>query len=91
MTNKILRDVPTDSQLALLGGSPALKEAPPDWPVFDETDRKALNDVLESRIWGGYHESVGELERQFAAYHGAQYGIALANGTVSLEIALSSA
>src|SRR5688572_5066897 len=91
MTKENLRDEQTDAQLALLGGSPALKEAPPEWPVFDELDRKALNDVMESRIWGGYHESVGELERQFAAYHGAEHGIALANGTVSLEIALSSA
>lgn len=91
MKKEISGDVPSDAQLALLGGSPALKEAPPAWPVFDESDRKALNGVLESRIWGGYHESVGELERQFAAYHGAEYGIALANGTVSLEIALSSA
>ncbi|MCA1603717.1 MAG: DegT/DnrJ/EryC1/StrS family aminotransferase, partial [Acidobacteria bacterium] len=58
---------------------------------FDESDRKALNDVMESRVWGGYHESVGELERRFAAYHGAAHGIALANGTLSLEIALSAA
>ena len=91
MKKEILGEGPSDARLALLGGSPALKEAPPAWPVFDESDRKALNGVLESRIWGGYHESVGELERQFAAYHGAEYGIALANGTVSLEIALSSA
>jgi dTDP-4-amino-4,6-dideoxygalactose transaminase len=63
----------------------------PLWPIFDESDRKALNDVLESRNWGGYHESVEELEKQFAAYHGATHGIALANGTVSLEIALSAA
>src|ERR687885_111977 len=40
---------------------------------------------------GGYHEAVGELERRFAAYHGAAYGVALANGTVSLEIGLAAA
>jgi dTDP-4-amino-4,6-dideoxygalactose transaminase len=33
---------------------------------------------------------VGELERRFAAYHGAKHGIAVANGTVSLEIALTA-
>ena len=77
--------------LALFGGPVTLNRQPPDWPVFDESDRTALNEVLESRVWGGYHESVGELERQFAAYHGAAHGIALANGTVSLEIALSAA
>ncbi|MBA3355967.1 MAG: aminotransferase class I/II-fold pyridoxal phosphate-dependent enzyme, partial [Pyrinomonadaceae bacterium] len=78
-------------RLAVLGGPASLTRRPPDWPIFDESDRKALNDVMESRVWGGYHESVGELERQFAAYHGAAHGIALANGTVSLEIALSAA
>jgi dTDP-4-amino-4,6-dideoxygalactose transaminase len=78
-------------RLALLGGPAALKQQPPEWPIFDDSDRKALNDVMESRVWGGYHESVGGLERRFAAYHGAAYGIALANGTVSLEIALIAA
>ncbi len=81
----------TDTQLALLGGAATLKREPPAWPFFDESDRQALLDVLESRTWGGYHEAVGELERQFAAYHGAKHGIATANGTVSLEIALTAA
>jgi dTDP-4-amino-4,6-dideoxygalactose transaminase len=81
----------SETHLALLGGPAAIKTQPPAWPLFDESDRKALLDVLETRIWGGYHEAVGELERRFAAYHGAQHGIALANGTVSLEIALLAA
>ena len=79
------------SRLAILGGTPVLTRQPPAWPFFDESDRDALQRVLESRVWGGYHESVGELERSFAAYHGAKFGIAIANGTVSLEIALTSA
>lgn len=81
----------TDMQLALLGGAATLKREPPAWPFFDESDRQALLDVMESRIWGGYNEAVGELERRFAEYHGAKYGIASANGTVSLEIALTAA
>ena len=79
------------SQLALLGGTPSVTGQPPAWPFFDESDREALQRVLESRVWGGYHESVGELEKRFAAYHGAKFGIAMANGTVSLEIALTAA
>jgi len=78
-------------RLALLGGSPALTRQPPAWPIFDELDRKALSDVMESRVWGGYHESVEQLERQFAGYHGCAHGIALANGAVSRELALSAA
>lgn len=79
-----------DEQLAIFGGPSAVHRPAPLWPFFDETDRAALNTVLESRIWGGYHESVGEFERHFAKFHGAEYGIALANGTVSLEIALTA-
>lgn len=82
---------PADERLALLGGTPRVTQQPPDWPIFDESDSKALSDVLKSRVWGGYHESVRELEQKFAAYHGVEHGIALANGTVSLEIALSAA
>jgi dTDP-4-amino-4,6-dideoxygalactose transaminase len=90
MSKQISHQQQTD-RLALLGGTPSLRRPPPEWPIFDESDRKALNEVMESRIWGGYHESVAALERRFAAYHGAAHGIALANGTVSLEIALSAA
>lgn len=68
-----------------------MKAPAPAWPFFDDNDRKALNDVLESHVWGGYHDSVAELEQHFAEFHGAEYGIAIANGTVSLEIALTAA
>lgn len=77
--------------LALHGGSPAVTTASPMWPEIDESDRRALIDVLESRVWGGYHPSVAELERRLASVHGARFGIAVANGTVSLEIALAAA
>src|SRR5678816_206978 len=80
-----------DDRLALFGGSPIVDSPAPLWPLFDHTDREALDSVLETRVWGGYHEAVAELERRFAAFHDAKYGIALANGTVSLEIALTAA
>lgn len=80
-----------DDRLALFGGMPVVTRAAPAWPFFDDRDREALNDVLESRVWGGYHEAVRELEKRFAAFHGVEHGVALANGTVSLEIALTAA
>lgn len=78
-------------RLAVLGGAPAVTAPAPLWPEVDDRDRRALAGVLESRVWGGYHESVGELERRMAAAHQSAYGIATANGTVSLEIALLAA
>ena len=77
--------------LALLGGPPAVQEPAPVSPLVDDEDRAALLTVLESRVWGGYHPAVAELERRFAELHGATRGIATVNGTVSLEIALAAA
>lgn len=76
--------------LAIHGGRPVITTPAPDWPEVEDGDRRALLDVLDSRIWGGYHPSVAELERRMAALHGTAFGIAIANGTVSLEIALSA-
>ncbi len=78
------------NHLAMFGGPKAVTQPPPEWPFFDDSDRAALNAVLESHVWGGYHSSVAELEKRFAEFHEAKHGIALANGTVSLEIALAS-
>jgi dTDP-4-amino-4,6-dideoxygalactose transaminase len=75
-------------RLAIHGGPPAVTDPPPAWPQIDESDRRALLDVLDSRVWGGYHSAVGELERRMASAQGASFGIAAANGTVALEIAL---
>ena len=77
--------------LALNGGVPAVTAPAPRWPQYDDRDRKALLDVLESGVWGGYHPAVGELERRMAEMHGTEYAVAVANGTVSLEIALAAA
>ncbi|MBA2259579.1 MAG: DegT/DnrJ/EryC1/StrS family aminotransferase [Acidobacteria bacterium] len=79
-----------DERLAIHGGKPAVTAPAPSWPEVDESDRAALLRVLESRVWGGYHPSVAELERRMAAAHGLNFGIAVANGTVSLEIALAA-
>jgi dTDP-4-amino-4,6-dideoxygalactose transaminase len=76
--------------LALFGGPATVQEPPPAWPIVDEGDRMALLAVLESRVWGGYHPIVGELERRFADLHGATHAVATTNGTVSLEIALAA-
>lgn len=80
-----------EESLAIHGGPPAVTGPPPTWPEVHENDRRALLDVLESRVWGGYHPAVGELERRMASAHFATFGIAVANGTVSLEIALAAA
>ncbi|MGE4545749.1 MAG: DegT/DnrJ/EryC1/StrS family aminotransferase [Pedobacter sp.] len=61
----------------------------PPWPVFDEDDIKAVTRVLQSgkvNYWTG--ENVNRFEVEFAKRFGARYAVALANGTVALELSL---
>jgi hypothetical protein len=59
------------------------------WPSFDQDEIDALTRVLRSgnvNYWTG--EEGLSFEREFAAFHGVKHAIALANGTVALELAL---
>ena len=78
-------------KLAILGGEPVRKKPFAQFPIFDERELEALKEVLESRIWGGYHPKVAEFERAFAEFHEARFGITAVNGTVTLETALAAA
>jgi dTDP-4-amino-4,6-dideoxygalactose transaminase len=80
-------------KLAIAGGHPVRSAGVPPWPVFDERERQALAQVLESRNWGGYpfpNLHARRFAEDFAREHGADYGIAVANGTVTLETALKA-
>ena len=82
-------------KLAINGGpseASELKEKIPRWPKISEDDRKALVEVLESGRWCRiYPGSKVELfEKAFSEYHDAKCGIAVSNGTVSLELALET-
>ena len=79
--------------LAINGGppeAPTLGRRTPEWPTFTSKDKSALLDVLESRKWCRIYlgSKTETLEKTFSKYHDAKYGIATANGTVSLELAL---
>jgi dTDP-4-amino-4,6-dideoxygalactose transaminase len=62
----------------------------PPWPVSGDRELELLREVLASPQWGGFHEMVGRLEREFAAYQDARYGVGAANGTLSLEMGLEA-
>jgi dTDP-4-amino-4,6-dideoxygalactose transaminase len=82
------------SQLAILGGEKTRTAPFAPWPQYNEIDRQRLLEVLESRNWGGFpfpNRYASEFAAKFAAYHGASYGCALANGTISLVVALKAA
>jgi dTDP-4-amino-4,6-dideoxygalactose transaminase len=79
------------SQLALLGG-PKTKGKPfPSWPQYDETERRALNEVLQSRLWWRTEGTKAlEFERAFASYHGAKHCVAVTNGTAAIEVVMAA-
>ena len=78
-------------KLAIQGGKPAKSKPFPDWPIYDDLEREALNEVLESRDWWRTEGSKTlEFERRFAEYHQAKHGIAVTNGTHAIEVALAA-
>lgn len=79
------------AELAINGGPRAAEALEiPDWPVFTDKSREYVIDSLESGSWcrntGG--EYCDRLEEEFKDYHDAEYAIAVANGTVAIELAL---
>jgi dTDP-4-amino-4,6-dideoxygalactose transaminase len=79
------------SVLALLGGKKAKSKSFPLWPHYDEHERRALIEVLESRVWWRTPGTKTlEFEKAFAAYHGARHGIAVTNGTAALEVTMAA-
>jgi dTDP-4-amino-4,6-dideoxygalactose transaminase len=94
------------SQLAFFGGSPLRTKPFPSWPVFDVHEEQALLEVLRSGKWWRYsygegvelrepeagqpRSRVAEFQEAFACLQGAQYGVACANGTAALEVALKA-
>ncbi|QXH52907.1 DegT/DnrJ/EryC1/StrS aminotransferase family protein [Pseudomonas fakonensis] len=59
------------------------------WPSFTEEEANAVRDVILSNkvnYWTG--QECREFEKEFAQWAQCQYAIALANGTVALDLAL---
>jgi dTDP-4-amino-4,6-dideoxygalactose transaminase len=75
--------------LAIDGGQPVCAVPFPAWPSFAEDEIEAAAAVLRS---GRVNYKTGEqgrlFEKEFAELTGCKYGVAVANGTVALELAL---
>jgi len=86
-----MQTVTTKPQLAVDGGTPVRRTPFPSWPVFDQRERDALIQVLESGQWSAADApQVSAFEREFAAVHQARHGITAVNGTTTLVIALQA-
>jgi dTDP-4-amino-4,6-dideoxygalactose transaminase len=76
-------------ELAIDGGQPTRLKPLAPWPYFEADEVEAAAAVLRSgkiNYWTG--EEGRKFEREYAASVGCKYAIALANGSVALELAL---
>ncbi|OZY49128.1 DegT/DnrJ/EryC1/StrS family aminotransferase [Pseudomonas lundensis] len=61
------------------------------WPSFTEAEANAVRDVILSNkvnYWTG--QETRYFEKEFAVWAGTEYAVALANGTVALDLALKA-
>ena len=61
------------------------------WPSFTQNEADAVSKVLLSNkvnYWTG--QECREFEKEFAEFSGTKYAVALANGTVALDVALKA-
>ncbi|MEW6356091.1 MAG: DegT/DnrJ/EryC1/StrS family aminotransferase [Planctomycetota bacterium] len=84
-------------KLAVTGGPKAVnRQIGSPWPVYDDREKAALIEVLESRKWGrsgyDYYNRAGsklwEFEKAFAEFHDGKYALAVSTGTTALETCL---
>ncbi|TYB45413.1 aminotransferase class I/II-fold pyridoxal phosphate-dependent enzyme [Actinomadura chibensis] len=77
------------SELAIFGGPPAfdrpLVTGTPSLPARDEALRR-ITASLDGRHWTNGGPLVAELERRFAELTGVRHCLAVANGTVAIEV-----
>jgi len=79
------------AELAVNGGSKSKRKPFPVWPHYDDSERKALQEVLDSGIWWRTPGTrTLAFEQDFAAFHGAKHGLAVTNGTAALEVTMSA-
>lgn len=75
-------------ELALKGGAPVRSRPFTRWPIWGARERELLLNALESGTWAAEGAKEREFARRFAAFCGTGEVFCVANGTVSLEIAL---
>jgi dTDP-4-amino-4,6-dideoxygalactose transaminase len=84
-----MRGDPVIQTLAIEGGLPLRTQPFAPWPFFDQDEVEAAIAPLRSGKVNYWTGSEGhEFEREFAVFAGCSHAVALANGTVALELAL---
>jgi dTDP-4-amino-4,6-dideoxygalactose transaminase len=79
-------------ELAALGGPKLVASGTVGsrWPIYGDAERRQLEEVLGGEVWGatGLGPKIDALNALWAEYCGTRRSVALANGTVTMELAL---
>ncbi len=76
---------------AILGGPQAHPEQFPGWPVIDQLESKALEEVLQSKNWCRLgSDKVSNFETEYQKLTGAKYALATSCGTSALSTVLGA-
>ena len=63
------------AELALNGGKKSKQKSFPEWPQYDDAERRALMEVLDSRVWWRTPGTrTLAFEQEFARFHGKLKG-----------------
>ena len=87
-------DTPADTPAgapAILGGPKAHPTAFQSWPIFDQSEERAILDTLRSGKWyRGAGKMVDQFQKAYAELTGARFCLGTANGTSALLTSLSA-
>jgi dTDP-4-amino-4,6-dideoxygalactose transaminase len=90
---KVAGRAPGRADLALFGGTPVVaREAHRLWPIVTESERRAVERVLDRGILSGpFAPEAMALEEEFAQYVQAKHAVLTHCGTSALAVALAAA
>ena len=78
-------------KLAINGGEKVHTGIWPEWPVWDQSAEKNINEMLRTgRWWRGNGEHVADFEQRYAELMGVKRCLATASGTTALITALKA-
>src|SRR3954454_11319882 len=77
---------------AVLSGTPVRAgKSWPRWPYWDDAERRVLEDVLESGSWSSTRgDQVTSWAAELAAFQDCRHGLAVTNGTHTIEAAFAA-
>jgi perosamine synthetase len=88
---QIIQGAEAAAKPAKLGGPKAHPGRFPGWPVFDQTEEKALLDALQSGGWfRGNGKAVAQFENEYKQLNGAKHCLATSSGTTALLTTLGA-